>query len=285
MRADQVRSIGVVGSGTMGSGIAEVAARAGIDVVVAETSPELLARGRQRIERSVRRGVDRNKLTETDAQAILDRIVGTVGIEALADADVVIEAATEDRHAKMDLFGRLDSVVRPEAVLASNTSSIPIGDLASATSRPDRVIGMHFFNPPPVMTVLELIPAAATSEETYELARELGERLGKTCVRSADRAGFIVNRLLVPYLNEASRLLENGVATREDIDTAVELGLGHPMGPLRLADLIGIDVIVSIAEVLHEAFGDESLAPSPLLRRMMQEGRLGRKTGTGFYED
>jgi 3-hydroxybutyryl-CoA dehydrogenase len=284
VEAREVRAVGIVGCGTMGSGIAEVVARAGASALVLETSQELLDAGRARIERSLATAVERGKLEVADRDAALERISGAVDVAAFADVDLVIEAASEDRDAKLGVFHRLDDVVGPEVVLASNTSSIPIGDLAAATDRPDRVIGMHFFNPPTVMTLVELISADTTSERTYDFARAFAERLGKVCVRSADRAGFIVNRLLIPYLNDAARLLDDGVATREDIDTAITLGLAHPMGPLRLMDLIGIDVMVSIARVLHDAFGEESFAPAPILERMLGEGRLGKKAGRGFYE-
>jgi 3-hydroxybutyryl-CoA dehydrogenase len=196
----------------------------------------------------------------------------------------VIEAATEDPVAKRGIFARLGDITRPEVVFASNTSSIPIADLAGASGRPDKVVGMHFFNPPPVMALLELTPAASTSEETFEHVRAFGtDVLAKTCVRSSDQAGFIVNRLLIPYLYDAIRLYEEGFATREDIDTAIHLGLGHPMGPLALADFIGLDTVLAIGEVLHDAFGDPKYEAPALLRQMVADGNLGRKTGTGFY--
>jgi 3-hydroxybutyryl-CoA dehydrogenase len=274
----------VIGAGTMGAGIVELVARAGIDAVYLEATDDLVRAARERIEASLDRGVERGTVSPGDRAAAAPRITGTTELGDLAVADMVIEAATEDREAKLAIFERLDAIVRPDAVLASNTSSIPIGDLAAATSRPQRVIGMHFFNPPTVMRLLEVIPGPETSEATVAVALQVGERLGKTCVRSADRAGFIVNRLLIPYLNDAARVLEEKVASRDDIDTAIELGLGHPMGPLKLADLIGIDVVVAICEVLERAFDDPRFAPAPVLRRMVEDGRLGRKTGGGFYE-
>ena len=204
--------------------------------------------------------------------------------DSFADADLVIEAATEDRGIKLDLFRRLDEITRPDVVLASNTSSIPIADLGTATKRPELVIGLHFFNPVPVMGLVEIVKAITTSDETVELARSYCVTLGKTTVLSRDRAGFIVNTLLIPYLNDAIRMLEEGFATREDVDTAIHLGLNHPMGPLRLADLIGLDTCLQIAEVLYDEFREPRFAPPPLLRRMVTAGRLGRKTGRGFYD-
>ncbi len=284
MKPEDVRRVGIVGCGLMGSGIAEVVARAGAEVIFVEPSEDLVARGRERIEASLGRAVERGKITPQERVEALARIRGVLDLQALGDVDLVIEATTEDVEAKIDVFRRLGEHTRPEIVLASNTSSIPIVDLAAASGRPDRVIGMHFFNPPPVMRLLEIIPAITTSDETNELARGFGERLGKTCVRSADRAGFIVNRLLIPYLNSAAGLLDEGTASREDVDAAITLGLGHPMGPLALMDLIGIDTTVFIAEVLHREFAEPQYAPAPLLRRMVAAGRLGRKAGRGFYD-
>jgi 3-hydroxybutyryl-CoA dehydrogenase len=284
MDASQVRTVGVVGSGIMGSGIAELAARAGAEVVVVERDAELLERGRARIEGSLTKAVERGKLPAEERDAVLARVRGTTDLSELADADLVIEAATEDIDAKLELFRRLDEITRPEVVLASNTSSLPIGSLAEATERPAQVVGMHFFNPAPVMALVELIASEDTSEETSAFAEAFAKRLGKTTVRSKDRAGFIVNRLLIPYLNSAVRLLEDGIATREDIDTAIELGLRHPMGPLRLIDEIGLDTTMHVADVLFEAFGEPTDAPPELLKRLVAEGRLGRKSGAGFYD-
>jgi len=284
MRAEDVRTVGVVGCGLMGSGIAEVAARAGQDVVVLETSEELLQRGRGRIESSTGKAVERGRLTADGRDAVLRRIRGTTEVEDLAGADLVIEAATEDHATKVGMFRRLDEVIKPEVILASNTSSIPIADLGAATSRPDKVLGMHFFNPVPAMGLIELVRAITTSEDTMAFGRAYGVVLGKTTVESRDRAGFIVNALLIPYLNGAVRMLEEGFATREDIDTAVHLGLNHPMGPLQLIDLIGLDTHLFIADVLFEEFKDPAFAPPPLLRRMVTAGRVGRKVGHGFYD-
>jgi 3-hydroxybutyryl-CoA dehydrogenase len=284
MRAEDVRAVGVIGCGLMGSGIAEVVARAGQDAVVLETSDELVERGRQRIETSTLRAVERGRLDAEERAAVLGRISLTTDVQDLADVDLVIEAATEDHDTKVGMFRRLDEVTKPEVVLASNTSSIPIADLGAATSRPDKVLGMHFFNPVPVMGLIELVRAISSSDDTMAFGRAYGVVLRKTTVESRDRAGFIVNALLIPYLNGAIRMLEDGFATREDIDTAMRLGLNHPMGPLRLIDLIGLDTHLFIANVLFEEFKEPTYAPPPLLRRMVTAGRLGRKVGRGFYD-
>jgi 3-hydroxybutyryl-CoA dehydrogenase len=284
MRAEDVRTVGVIGCGLMGSGISEVVARAGQTAVVLETTDELVERGRQRIETSTLRAVERGRLDAEERTAVLGRISLTTDMQDLADVDLVIEAATEDHDTKVGMFRRLDEVTKPEVILASNTSSIPIADLGAATSRPDKVLGMHFFNPVPVMGLIELVRAISSSDDTMAFGRAYGVVLGKTTVESRDRAGFIVNALLIPYLNGAIRMLEDGFATREDIDTAVHLGLNHPMGPLQLIDLIGLDTHLFIANVLFEEFKEPTFAPPPLLRRMVTAGRLGRKVGRGFYD-
>jgi len=284
MRAEDVRTVGVIGCGLMGSGISEVVARAGQTAVVLETTDELVERGRQRIETSTLRAVERGRLDAGERTAVLGRIALTTDVQDLADVDLVIEAATEDHDTKVGMFRRLDEVTKPEVILASNTSSIPIADLGAATSRPDKVLGMHFFNPVPVMGLIELVRAISSSDDTMAFGRAYGVVLGKTTVESRDRAGFIVNALLIPYLNGAIRMLEDGFATREDIDTAVHLGLNHPMGPLQLIDLIGLDTHLFIANVLFEEFKEPTFAPPPLLRRMVTAGRLGRKVGRGFYD-
>jgi 3-hydroxybutyryl-CoA dehydrogenase len=267
----------------MGSGIVEVVARARLAVTFVEGSEELASAGRERIAASLAKAVARGKLD--DAIPVLGRIGAATDLAALGTADLVVEAATEDPAAKGAIFARLGEVTRPEVVLASNTSSIPIATLGEASGRPDRVVGMHFFNPVPVMRLVELTPSDATSEATFELARAFAtEILGKTGVRSSDEAGFIVNRLLIPFLYDAIRLYEQGFATREDIDTAIHLGLGHPMGPLALADLIGLDTVLSIGEVLRGAFGGERYEPPALLVDLVDRGRLGGKTGRGFYD-
>ncbi len=285
MFAKDVRQVGVIGCGLMGSGIVEVCVRAGVRAIVVEGSEDLVRAGRERIERSLATGVARGKLAAEAAAAALALIETATALDALGNVDLVIEAATEDPKAKRAIFGRLGEVTRSEVVLASNTSSIPIATLADASGRPSMVVGMHFFNPVPVMPLVELTPATTTSEETYALAEGFArDILGKTCVRSSDEAGFIVNRLLIPYLYDAIRLYERGFATREDIDTAIQLGLAHPMGPLKLADLIGLDTVVSIGDVLLEAFGDDRYEAPALLRSLIEEGTLGRKSGAGFYD-
>jgi 3-hydroxybutyryl-CoA dehydrogenase len=284
LNTNDVPHIGIVGAGLMGSGIIEVCARAGLRVTYAEGNAELVTQGRERVERSLAGAVDRGKLDPADADAALGRIEGTPGLGDLADVDLVIEAATEDPAAKGGIFAELGRSTRPGVILASNTSSIPIGTLGEASGRAASVIGMHFFNPVPVMGLVELTPSAATSEETFEAARAFAtDVLGKTCVRSSDEAGFIVNRLLIPYLFDAIRLFERDFATREDIDTAIQLGLAHPMGPLRLCDLIGLDTVLNIGEVLHRAFGNERYDAPARLRELVAAGKLGRKTGEGFY--
>ena len=283
MRGEDVRSLGVVGCGLMGSGIVEVAARAGQRVVYLEATEELVARGRSRIDGSFARALDRGKLSAHDRDEALERVSGTTDAGSFGDVDLVIEAATEDRATKLEVFRRLGEVTKPEVVLASNTSSIPIVDLANASGRPEQVLGLHFFNPVPVMSVVEVVRSITTSEETLAFGRAYCATLGKTTVLSKDRAGFIVNTLLIPYLNDAIAMLDEGFATREDIDAAIHLGLNHPMGPLTLADLIGLDTCLHIAEVLYDEFHEARFAPPPLLKRLVAAGRLGRKTGRGFY--
>jgi 3-hydroxybutyryl-CoA dehydrogenase len=284
MKADEVERVGVIGCGIMGSGIVEVVARSGGTVTFVEISDEKMESGKQAIERSTGKALERGKLSEEDRKSLLDRITGTTDMSAVANADLVIEAATEDLPTKLGIFGKLEELTRPDVVLATNTSSLPIAELAAATKRPDKIIGMHFFNPPPIMKLLELVRGLQTSDETLEFAQAYGERLGKTTVLSKDRAGFIVNFLLVPYLNAAVGLLEAGFASKEDIDTAVTLGLGHPMGPLTLLDLVGLDTALSISNVLYDEFKDPLYAAPTLLKRMVAAGFLGRKSGKGFYD-
>jgi 3-hydroxybutyryl-CoA dehydrogenase len=284
MKPDDVRKVGVIGCGIMGSGIVEVCAKAGTQVTFVEVDPDRVERGRAAIEKSLAKAVDRGKISEEDRVGALAEIHGTASIEEVADADLIIEAVTESLETKVDLFRTLSSITRDDVVLATNTSSLPIMQLAAATDRPDRVVGMHFFNPPPVMKLLELIRSLQTSDETMEFARGIGERLGKTTVVAKDRAGFIVNYLLTYYLNSAVRMLDEQFATKEDIDTAVKLGLGHPMGPFELLDLIGLDTMMAVADVLYDEFKDPDVAPPPLARRMLHAGLLGRKTGKGFYD-
>ncbi|HEX9377337.1 MAG TPA: 3-hydroxybutyryl-CoA dehydrogenase [Actinomycetota bacterium] len=284
MKADEVQKVGVVGAGIMGSGIIEVIARSGQDVVFVEISDEKVASGRGAVEKSTGRALDKGKLTEADREGILGRITGGTDVEAVAEVDLVIEAATEDLEIKKELFAAFDRLTRDDVILATNTSSLPIAELAAQTNRPDKVVGMHFFNPPPVLKLLEVVRGLQTSDETIEFARAYGERIGKTTVLSKDRAGFIVNFLLVPYLNSAVQMLDDGIASKEDIDAAVQLGLAHPMGPLTLLDLIGLDTALYISGVLYDEFKDPIYAAPTLMKRMVSAGYLGRKSGRGFYD-
>jgi 3-hydroxybutyryl-CoA dehydrogenase len=283
MKADEVRKVGVVGCGIMGSGIVEVCAKAGLGASFVEVDEDRIQHGRSAIERSLAKAVERGKLEQPAAAETLDRISHSTSLQDLADVDLVIEAVTEELDTKIQIFRELDTLVRPDVVLATNTSSLPVAELAAATGRPDKVLGLHFFNPPPVMKLLEVVRALTTSDETIEFARELGERLGKTTILAKDRAGFIVNMLLIPYLNSAIRLVEEEFATKEDIDTGVKLGLGHPMGPLTLLDLIGLDTALHVSNVLYDEFKDPIYAPPTLLKRMVAAGYLGKKSGRGFY--
>jgi 3-hydroxybutyryl-CoA dehydrogenase len=278
--------IGVVGCGLMGSGIAEVVARAGLDVVVVEDGEAAAKAGRARIEGSLATAVDRGKLDGADRDAALDRIRVGADIEHLADRQLVVEAVLEDEAAKVAVFDRLDSIVEaPDAVLASNTSSIPIMKLAMATRRPESVIGLHFFNPVPVLKLVELVPSLLTADSTLATTEAFAAGvLGKRVIRSQDRAGFVVNALLIPYLLSAIRMLESGFATADDIDAGMVEGCAHPMGPLHLTDLIGLDTTIAVAESLYEEFKEPLFAPPPLLSRMVDAGLLGRKTGRGFYD-
>jgi 3-hydroxybutyryl-CoA dehydrogenase len=284
MKPEDVKTVGVIGCGIMGSGIVEVCAKAGTEVTFVEVDDERVERGRARIEKSLARAVERGKLSEEDRAGAISAIHGTADFEDVADSDLIIEAATEHLDTKLEIFRVLDGITRDDIVLATNTSSLPIVQMATQTKRPDRVVGMHFFNPPPILKLLELIRAITTSDETMKFARGMAERLGKTVVVAKDRAGFIVNYLLTYYLNSAIRMLEEEFATKEDIDTAVKLGLGHPMGPFELLDLIGLDTMMAVAEVLYDEFRDPDVAPPPMARRMVHAGFLGRKTGKGFYE-
>jgi 3-hydroxybutyryl-CoA dehydrogenase len=275
---------GVVGSGTMGAGIAQVAARAGFEIVMRDVAQEFLARGMTAIDKSLQRDVDKERLSADEKNAIMARIRTTTDIGALSDAFIVVEAVTENLEVKTEVFKSLDGVTGPEAILASNTSSISITKLGAVTQRPDKVIGMHFMNPVPVMKLVEIIRGAATSDETYERVRELTEKLGKVPLECQDAPGFISNRVLMPMINEAIFALYEGVATRESIDGIMKLGMNHPMGPLTLADFIGLDVCLAIMNVLHDGFADSKYRPCPLLKRYVDAGWLGKKTGRGFYE-
>ena len=278
-----VSVIGVVGAGFMGSGIAESAAAAGLRVVVHEPEQAALDRSREAIETSVTRAVARGKLEEDAADALLDRVVHTTRLEDLGDAEAVVEAIIEDPHAKGRLFAELDRLLPDALFLASNTSSIPIAELASWTQRPERVLGLHFFSPVPVMSLVELVRAIDTGEAAIEAAADVARGLGKHVIHTKDRSGFVVNMLLVPYLMAAIRMYEDGFATREDIDEGMKRGCGHPMGPLTLCDFIGLDVMYAIGVSLYEEFKQPEYAPPPLLKRMVVSGHHGRKTGRGFY--
>jgi 3-hydroxybutyryl-CoA dehydrogenase len=279
-----MEQVGVVGSGIMGAGIAEVAARSGCDVVVREVTAELADAGRARIAASLERAVTRGKLAPADRDATLARIRATTSLDDLADRDLVIEAVVEDEPTKTALYRELSAIVRPDCVLASNTSSIPISRLAAAAQGPERVLGMHFFNPVPVLPLVELVPSLRTGQSTVDTARAFAEhRLGKKTVLCKDRAGFVVNALLVPYLLAAIRMVEAGVATAEDVDTAMVAGANHPMGPLALTDLIGLDTTAAVAVSMYEEFKEPLYAAPPLLLRMVEAGLLGRKSGQGFF--
>jgi 3-hydroxybutyryl-CoA dehydrogenase len=282
--ADEIGELGVVGAGFMGSGIAESAARAGVAVKLYEPEDAPLHQSRGRIEASVARVVERGRLSEEDAAALVERIEWSTDLEALGGVDLVVEAIVEDEDVKSRTFSQLDEVLRPEAILASNTSSIPIAGLAAATGRPDRVLGLHFFSPVPVMKLVEVVVGLDTAPETVARAEAFAEQIGKTAIRTKDRSGFIVNFLLVPYLMAAVRMYEEGFASREDIDEGMKLGCGHPMGPLTLCDFIGLDVLYSVCDSLYEEFKRDEYAPPPLMKRMVVSGHLGRKTGRGFYE-
>ncbi|MFD3942139.1 3-hydroxybutyryl-CoA dehydrogenase [Streptomyces sp. NPDC058579] len=283
--AEEITRVGVVGGGQMGAGIAEVCARAGRHTIVCETDAVAARAARERVTASLDRAVRRGKLEPAAAQSALDRLVFTGDLEELADRQLVIEAVVENAEAKTEVFTRLDKIVEdPSAVLATNTSSLPVMRLGMATGRADRVVGLHFFNPVPVLPLVEVVTSLHTASDTVaRVERFATEALGKTVVRSQDRAGFVVNALLVPYLLAAIRMAESGFATAADIDAGMELGCAHPMGPLKLADLIGLDTVSSIAESLYEEFKEPLYAPPPLLQRMVEAGLLGRKAGRGFH--
>jgi 3-hydroxybutyryl-CoA dehydrogenase len=279
-----IERMAVVGAGQMGSGIAQVAAQAGVEVVLTDATPELARKGVERVAGQLAKLVEKGKMTAGDRSALLARIKPAERLEDCARAQLLIEAIVENEGVKKELFRKADALLAPEAILASNTSSISITALAAATRRPERFVGMHFMNPPPVMQLVEIIRGLQTSEATYRAVVDLAKRLGKTTVTAKDRPGFIVNRILIPLLNEACFALEEGLASAEDIDTGVKLGLNHPMGPLTLADFIGLDTCLYIAEVLHRELGDDKYRPAPVLRQYVAAGWLGRKTGRGFYD-
>jgi len=280
----EIEKVGVVGCGLMGSRIAQVCAQSGYHVVASEINDELLNKGLTSINNSLTKGVEKGKISQQDKDSVLGRIKGTTSTQDFGDCDLVIEAAIESMDLKKKIFADLDRICPGNAILATNTSCLSIIDLAMVTSRPEKVLGIHFFNPVPLMKLLEIVTTVATSGEVLEAGKKFGDSLGKTIVIAQDAPGFIVNRLLIPFLNNAIRMLESGIATKEDIDAGVNLGLGHPMGPLTLADLIGLDTVFHIGSDIYEETKEPQYAPPILLRKMFAAGWLGRKTGRGFYE-
>jgi 3-hydroxybutyryl-CoA dehydrogenase len=279
-----IQKVGVLGLGTMGHGIAIVAAMAGFDIVGVEINKQILDSSMDRIRTFFDRSIQKGRMTEEEGKAALGRISGAVEMGKLAERDLIIEAAIEDLPLKCSLFAKLNAIAGPDTIFATNTSSLPVTEMASASGRPDRFIGLHFFNPVPVMKLVEVIRALQTSDKTYDAGFAFVESLGKKGVKTDDTPGFIVNRLLVPFLNDAARVYEQGLASAEDIDNAMKLGAGHPMGPLALIDLIGLDVAMWVGEILFKEFGEARMAPPPILRRMVRAGYLGKKSGRGFYE-
>jgi len=280
----EIRKVAVLGAGLMGSGIAEVSARAGYETWVREVNDELAERGRKAIEKSLGRAVEKGKLDAATRDGTLARLHMTTSLDDLRDADIVIEAVTENLEIKNDLFRALDAICKPETIFASNTSSLTIADMAAATKRPDRMVGLHFFNPVPVMKLVEVVRTIATGESAYRTAFEFARSLGKEPIEAKDTSGFIVNRLLVPYMLDAIRALEQGLGSIEDIDKGMVLGTGYPMGPFTLSDFVGNDTLYRIAEIMFDEFRETRFAPPPLLKRMISMGYYGRKTGKGFYD-
>lgn len=279
-----IEKVGVAGCGLMGSGITEVSAKAGCDVVVREIDDGALAAGKSRIVKSLDRAVGKGKLDPAAREEALARITFTTALDAFADRDLVIEAIVESLDAKNELFGYLDGVCPEETIFATNTSSLTVTDMAAATARPDRFVGLHFFNPVPVMKLVEVVRTIVTSQETFDAASAFAERVGKVPIAARDNSGFVVNLLLVPYMLDAIRQLERGVATVEDIDKAMTLGCGYPMGPFTLGDFVGLDTLMHVAEIMYGEYREERYAAPPLLKRLVAMGRYGRKTGAGFYD-
>ena len=280
----EISKVGVVGCGLMGHGITQICAQAGWEVVVREVSQEKLDAGVGKLSKQLARAVEKGKVEQSDADAVLGRITPTLEYADLADCDLVIEAITEDLGMKLEMWRDVDELVKDGATFATNTSSLSVAEQATATSRPERFLGLHFFNPAQVMPLLEVVRADDTGEDTVKLGFELGEKLGKTTVAARDNRGFIVNRLLVPYMLDAIRACEQGVGSIEDIDTGMKAGASHPMGPLTLADFVGLDTLASIAKVMHEAYGEERFAAPPTLEKLVSAGHYGRKSGRGFYD-
>lgn len=280
----EIVKVGVIGCGLMGSGITQVCAQSGYNVVVSEISDELLQKGIGAIDSLLTRSVTKERITQQDKDAIMDRITGTTSIEDMRECNIVIEAATENLELKKKIFADIDNISQKDAILATNTSCLSVTDMAEVTKRPDKVLGLHFFNPVPVMKLLEIVRTAMTSEDTYNTGRDFGQSLGKTIVTIKDSPGFIVNHLMAPQILNAIRMLEDGIATKEDIDTAMTLGLNYPMGPLALADFIGLDTLLFIANGIHDKLPEEQYAAPALLQKMVTDGLLGRKSGRGFYE-
>ncbi len=278
-----IKTIGVIGAGTMGNGIAQVFAQSGFSVTLVDVAPAMLDRARGTIEKSLAKFVEKGKMTAAERDASMGRLLTATSVDQLAGADYVVEAIVENAETKRALFANLDTITRPDVILASNTSSISITLLGAATKRPDKVLGMHFMNPVPLMTLVEMIRGQATSAESMRIASELCTQLGKTPIEAADYPGFIANRILMPMINEAIFAVMEGVGTPEAIDAVMKLGMNHPMGPLTLADFIGLDICLAILNVLHDGIGDPKYRPCPLLRRMVAAGHLGRKSGQGFY--
>lgn len=280
----EIKKVGVIGCGLMGSGITQLCAQSGYQVVVTEVSRELLDKGLKSIDHFMSRAIEKGRMSQADKEAALSRIKSSVDMNDFADSDLVIEAVVENMDLKKDIFAKLDKICPKEAILATNTSCLSIIDIASITSKPDKVLGMHFFNPAPIMKLLELVRTVSSSDETIEIVRKFGQSLGKTMIVAKDTPGFVVNRLLIPFMLNAIRMLESGIASREDIDTGIQLGLGHPMGPLTLTDFTGLDTTLYVADAIYQETKDPQFIAPVLMRKMVAAGWLGRKTGKGFYD-